>query len=73
MLKGSNDTWVTVYGFNPEDQAAVLREFSKCGDILRFGSGREDRVNWIHLNMRYEHLQAFQTLTPDVPDVSYVM
>lgn len=47
--EGEDDRWVTVYGFQPGDQHTVLKEFQKCGSILLFGSGREDRVNWTHL------------------------
>lgn len=40
---------MTVFGFLPEAQAAVMREFARCGEILSFGSGREDKVNWVHI------------------------
>ena len=48
--QGTEDNWVTVFGFQPGDTPAVLREFSKCGDIIHFGSGREDAVNWVHIH-----------------------
>ena len=44
------ETWVTCYGFQPSELHVVLREFSKCGDIAHFGSGRQDAVNWVHLH-----------------------
>lgn len=31
------DTWVTVFGFGPNDLPLVIREFSKAGDILQVG------------------------------------
>ena len=40
---------MTVFGFLPEAQAAMMREFARCGEILSFGSGREDKVNWVHI------------------------
>lgn len=49
FLQGSQDTWVTVFGFTAQEQHIVLREFAKCGNIVQFGNGREDRVNWLHL------------------------
>lgn len=40
--------WVTVYGFLPGDTNVVLREFEKCGVILKHVPG--PRVaNWIHI------------------------
>ncbi len=59
-LQGDDDGWVTVYGFGPGDQHSVLREFQKCGSILLFGSGREDRVNWTHI--QYSVRSTFGTV-----------
>lgn len=43
-------TWVTVYGFNQNDLPLVLKEFSKCGDIVDFGHGNDGPyVNWTHI------------------------
>lgn len=43
-------TWVTVYGFHQNDLPLVLKEFSKCGDIVNFGHGNDGPyVNWIHI------------------------
>ncbi len=44
-----DECFVTVFGFLPEHAAAVMREFARCGEILAFGSGREDKVNWVHI------------------------
>jgi nuclear pore complex protein Nup53 len=44
------DTWVTVYGFPPEDLAAVLREFQACGDVLQWGTfGAGAGANFVHI------------------------
>ena len=48
-LLAQDECFVTVFGFLPEAQAAVMREFARCGEILSFGSGREDKVNWVHI------------------------
>ena len=40
---------MTVFGFQPEHAAEVMRELARCGEILSFGSGREDKVNWVHI------------------------
>jgi len=43
-------TWVTVYGFHQNDLPLVLKEFSKCGDIVDFGHGNDGPyVNWTHI------------------------
>ncbi|KAJ4952685.1 hypothetical protein NE237_029517 [Protea cynaroides] len=42
------EEWVTVYGFSPGDTNLVLREFEKCGVILRHVPGPRD-ANWIHI------------------------
>lgn len=49
LLQAEGDRWVTVYGFQPSDEPAIWREFQKCGTILQYGSGRDDRVNWTHI------------------------
>lgn len=36
-MAGYEDTWVTVFGFGPNDLPLVMREFSKAGDILQVG------------------------------------
>ena len=48
--QSAEETWVTVFGFQPSELHVVLREFSKCGDMVQFGSGRQDAVNWVHIH-----------------------
>uniref|UniRef100_A0A5B6YIH1 Nuclear pore complex protein NUP35 n=1 Tax=Davidia involucrata TaxID=16924 RepID=A0A5B6YIH1_DAVIN len=42
------EEWVTVYGFSPGDTNLVLREFEKCGVILKHVLGPRD-ANWMHI------------------------
>lgn len=42
------EEWVTVYGFPPGDTNLVLREFEKCGVILKHVPGPRD-ANWVHI------------------------
>ncbi|KAA8540370.1 hypothetical protein F0562_024711 [Nyssa sinensis] len=42
------EEWVTVYGFSPGDTNLVLREFEKCGVVLKHVPGPRD-ANWIHI------------------------
>ncbi|KAK2971143.1 hypothetical protein RJ640_008567 [Escallonia rubra] len=42
------EEWVTVYGFSPGDTNLVLREFEKCGIILKHVPGPRD-ANWMHI------------------------
>ncbi|KAF5793285.1 putative RNA-recognition motif (RRM) Nup35-type domain, nucleoporin, NUP53 [Helianthus annuus] len=42
------EEWVTVYGFSPADTNLVLREFEKCGVILKHVLGPRDS-NWMHI------------------------
>uniref|UniRef100_A0A2P2IQ00 Nuclear pore complex protein NUP35 n=1 Tax=Rhizophora mucronata TaxID=61149 RepID=A0A2P2IQ00_RHIMU len=42
------EVWVTVYGFSPGDTNLVLREFEKCGVILKHVPGPRE-ANWIHI------------------------
>ncbi|KAE8714701.1 Nuclear pore complex protein NUP35 [Hibiscus syriacus] len=42
------EEWVTVYGFSPSDTNLVLREFEKCGVILKQVPGPRD-ANWMHI------------------------
>ncbi|KAK3135051.1 hypothetical protein QOZ80_5BG0414000 [Eleusine coracana subsp. coracana] len=46
------EQWVTVFGFSLGDTNLVLREFEKCGVVLRHHSGPRDG-NWIHI--LYQH------------------
>ncbi|CAO2199440.1 unnamed protein product [Urochloa humidicola] len=42
------EEWVTVFGFSPGDTNLVLREFEKCGIVLRHVPGPRD-ANWMHI------------------------
>ncbi|KAJ0264228.1 Nuclear pore complex protein NUP35 [Hirschfeldia incana] len=42
------EEWVTVYGFSPSDTNLVLREFEKCGMILKHVPGPRN-ANWMHI------------------------
>uniref|UniRef100_A0A1J3F8M9 Nuclear pore complex protein NUP35 n=1 Tax=Noccaea caerulescens TaxID=107243 RepID=A0A1J3F8M9_NOCCA len=42
------EEWVTVYGFSPGDTNLVLREFEKCGMILKHVPGPRN-ANWMHI------------------------
>ncbi|KAI3727252.1 hypothetical protein L1987_67064 [Smallanthus sonchifolius] len=42
------EEWVTVYGFSLADTNLVLREFEKCGVILKHVLGPRDS-NWMHI------------------------
>ncbi|KAF6164510.1 hypothetical protein GIB67_025336 [Kingdonia uniflora] len=42
------EEWVTVYGFSPGDTNLVLREFEKCGTILKHLPGPRN-ANWMHI------------------------
>ncbi|CAL9162395.1 unnamed protein product [Musa hybrid cultivar] len=42
------DEWVTVFGFSPDHTNLVLREFEKCGVIVKHVPGPSD-ANWIHI------------------------
>ncbi|CAN8259121.1 unnamed protein product [Cochlearia groenlandica] len=42
------EEWVTVYGFSPGDTNLVLREFEKCGMIMKHIPGPRN-ANWMHI------------------------
>ncbi|KAL2939886.1 Nuclear pore complex protein NUP35 [Bienertia sinuspersici] len=44
----NEEEWVTVYGFSPGDTNLVLREFEKCGVILKHVPGPRN-ANWVHI------------------------
>ncbi|XP_021749790.1 nuclear pore complex protein NUP35-like [Chenopodium quinoa] len=44
----NEEEWVTVYGFSPGDTNLVLREFEKCGVILKHIPGPRN-ANWMHI------------------------
>ncbi|XP_024971519.1 nuclear pore complex protein NUP35 [Cynara cardunculus var. scolymus] len=53
------EEWVTIYGFSPADTNLVLREFEKCGVILKHVPGPRDS-NWMHIlyQSRYDAQKA---------------
>ncbi|KAK3159816.1 hypothetical protein QOZ80_1BG0051410 [Eleusine coracana subsp. coracana] len=53
------EEWVTVFGFSPGDTNMVLREFEKCGIVLRHVPGPRD-ANWVHIlyQSRYDAQKA---------------
>lgn len=61
VLSGAanEEEWVTVYGFSPRDTNLVLREFEKCGVILKHIPGPRD-ANWMHVlyQNRYDAQKA---------------
>ncbi|KAL5226300.1 hypothetical protein ABZP36_014565 [Zizania latifolia] len=48
------EEWVTVFGFLPGDTNLVLREFEKCGIVLRHVLGPRD-ANWMHILYQSRH------------------
>ncbi|TVU22736.1 hypothetical protein EJB05_32453, partial [Eragrostis curvula] len=48
------EEWVTVFGFSPGDTNMVLREFEKCGTVLRHVPGPRD-ANWMHILYQSRH------------------
>ena len=48
-MQEDDEVWVTVYGFQPSQRHLIMKEFAKCGDILKFGDGCEDGTNWVHI------------------------
>ncbi|RCV16900.1 hypothetical protein SETIT_3G175400v2 [Setaria italica] len=59
--EAEREEWVTVFGFSIGDTNLVLREFEKCGVILRHHSGPRDG-NWIHIlyQRSYDARKALQ-------------
>lgn len=55
------EEWVTVFGFSPSDTNLVLREFEKCGIILKHVPGPGE-ANWMHIlyQSRYDAQNALQ-------------
>lgn len=55
------EEWVTVFGFSPSDTNLVLREFEKCGIILKHVPGPGE-ANWMHIlyQNRYDAQNALQ-------------
>jgi nuclear pore complex protein Nup53 len=49
-LREYESTWVTVFGFSQADVPLVLREFGRCGDVIRYGRFDDGpHVNWMHI------------------------
>ncbi|KAK9677064.1 hypothetical protein RND81_11G119700 [Saponaria officinalis] len=44
----NEEEWVTVYGFSPADTNYVLREFEKCGAIVKHVPGPRN-ANWMYI------------------------
>ncbi|KAF8715763.1 hypothetical protein HU200_026711 [Digitaria exilis] len=59
--EAEREEWVTVFGFSIGNTNLVLREFEKCGTILRHHSGPRDG-NWIHVlyQRSYDARKALQ-------------
>lgn len=52
----AEDTWVTVYGFSPDDLPLVLKEFQRCGDILQWGTfGASSQSNFMHIQYQNKY------------------
>jgi nuclear pore complex protein Nup53 len=52
----ADDTWVTVYGFTPDDLPLVLKEFQRCGDILQWGTfGASPQSNFMHIQYQNKY------------------
>lgn len=55
------EEWITVFGFSPSDTNLVLREFEKCGIILKHVPGPGE-ANWMHIlyQSHYDAQNALQ-------------
>ena len=52
----AEDSWVTVYGFLPDDLPLVLQEFQRCGDILQWGTfGSSPQSNFTHIQYQNKY------------------
>ncbi|XP_019052907.1 PREDICTED: nuclear pore complex protein NUP35 [Nelumbo nucifera] len=65
------EEWVTVYGFSPGDTNLVLREFEKCGVILKHIPGPRD-ANWIHV-LYQNHSDAQKALNKNGMQINGVL
>lgn len=53
---GEDSSWVTVYGFTPDDLPLVLQEFQRCGDILQWGTfGSSPACNFTHIQYQNKY------------------
>ncbi|PSR96879.1 Nuclear pore complex protein [Actinidia chinensis var. chinensis] len=73
LLVGSLDEeeWVTVYGFSPGDTNLVLREFEKCGVILKHVPGSRN-ANWMHI-LYQSRSDAHKALSKDGMQINGVL
>jgi len=46
------DVWVTVFGFSQQEVPVILREFTKCGDILQWGVFGQPQANYLHIQFQ---------------------
>ncbi|KAK4778037.1 hypothetical protein SAY87_018224 [Trapa incisa] len=67
----NGEEWVTVYGFSPGDTNFVLREFEKCGVILKHVPGPRD-ANWIHI-LYQNRLDAHKALSKNGMQINGVL
>ncbi|CAH9066375.1 unnamed protein product [Cuscuta epithymum] len=65
------EEWVTVYGFSPADTNLVLREFEKCGLILRHIPGPRG-ANWMHI-LYQNHADAQKALSKNGMQINGVL
>ncbi|KAL8458328.1 hypothetical protein ACS0TY_035999 [Phlomoides rotata] len=65
------EEWVTVYGFSPVDTNLVLREFEKCGVILKHVPGPRD-ANWMHI-LYQNRSDAQKALSKNGMDINGVL
>ncbi|KAJ7532784.1 hypothetical protein O6H91_13G020000 [Diphasiastrum complanatum] len=54
------EEWVTVFGFRVEETNSVVREFEKCGPIVRHVPG-PGGANWVHIQFQ-NHYDARKAL-----------
>jgi len=49
------DVWVTVYGFTQAEVPLILKEFSRCGDILQWGTYGQPQSNFLHIQFQNKY------------------
>ncbi|KAL0906188.1 hypothetical protein M5K25_024662 [Dendrobium thyrsiflorum] len=67
----NEEEWVTVYGFAPGDTNLVLREFEKCGTILKHVPGPRD-ANWMHV-LYQNHYDAQRAIGKNGAQINSVL
>ncbi|KAH9301223.1 hypothetical protein KI387_012806, partial [Taxus chinensis] len=65
------EEWVTVFGFSPSDTNLVLREFAKCGIILKHVPGPGD-ANWVHI-LYQNHYDAQKALQKNGTQINGIL